>query len=247
VGTFWAPIKIFACSELLWTKVWAGCYTGYCVVTACANFFEEVQSEIEETHTEETRTEETHTERTDTARPDSSWVDWGDVNCGHLAVAIQLIIFAYVDLKPIPPDKDISKRYLYRFYRLLPHILAFFLYIRRLDDRNMRWGKFRRNSAPVLLVIDMVIFVYFLWIDAKYTLLNLAVTLFIPLVVWDLFEVQFFRDFCHLCPEGTGHSKIASCFVFDLFLRLMFFSIYGYIYHYHPEETSKALWLEWLP
>ena len=177
---------------------------------------------------------------------DLSWVNWAEDNCGYFAISLQLLIFAFADLKPIRPSKDISRRYQYRFYRLLPPIFAFFLYIRCHDEKkNVRLVDFILEFYWLSL---WPLFFYFLSIDARYTLFILSpFFVCISMLVFELSESQFAQKYLYLCALDEGGSMIVSCFAFDMFLRLLFFSIYGYTCHYHPDETSKSSRLEWLP
>ncbi|KAK4110136.1 hypothetical protein N656DRAFT_782178 [Canariomyces notabilis] len=217
LGTIWGPVKLFATDGLLWTKVWAGCYTAYYMVTICAGAVEE---------------EGIATEEAGSTGPGNSWIDHGEVYSGYLAILLQLAVFSCVDLKPIHPDRDILKGYQFRFYRLLAHFVAYLQYIR---------GPF----APVPRLVALAVLGY-LFGQTPSTLYFLS-TGSMPLVAWWFSTSEFAQNHLCLSARGTECSVRESVFAFDLFLRLLFFSIYGYTVHYHPEETAKASWLEWLP
>jgi hypothetical protein len=202
LGTFWGPVKLFATDGLLWTKVWAGCYTAYYMVTICAGAVGE---------------EGLATEEAGSTGPGNSWIDHGEVYSEYLAILLQLAVFSCVDLKPIHPDRDILKRYQFRFYRLLAHFVAYLQYIR---------GPF----APVPWLVALAVLGYLVWTNAKYTLLYFLSTGSMPLVAWWVSTSEFAQNHLCLSARGTEGSVRKSVFAFDLFLRLLFFSIYVWLH-----------------
>ncbi|KAK1758987.1 hypothetical protein QBC47DRAFT_409787 [Echria macrotheca] len=239
LATVWGPIKTFTATGLLWTTVWTA-YTAYYVVTKLGDFVGQNRAENRPAPP-----------LAPNAPRDPVWIDKCENYSKYVAVPLQLAVFSCVDLRPIHPDKDILKRYEFRFYRLFAHLVSYLIYIYlEQQARDRLHQRFRRRVlAPIPWLFLLVILGYFVFTQNTFTLLYIFVTASIPLVVWILSNIEGndVRKNLGLVEVPGEHSLLQGFFAFDLFLRLLFFSIYGYVVHYHPEETAKAPWLEWLP
>jgi hypothetical protein len=226
VGIAYSFAKLSVSSGILWSKIWACCYfasflTWFVLGQLAGNAPADPISPS-------------------LGRLNSFSIKL-DQGIGYVAVCLQFIPLAWVDFAAKEPDRDLSKRYRYRGFRLGGHIIALFIHaiFISIEGQALRLPSSLRKTLPIVLALLILgILVILHGLDYRYTLYSFFYSLITAIASWLLYIFPFSREL--VCVFGEGDYK--NVLVFDFFWRIFFLSLFWYFRCYQPFGTSKPEW-----
>jgi hypothetical protein len=226
VGIAYSFVKLSVSSGILWSKIWACCYFASFLTWFVLG----------------------HLARNAPADPISpsigrlnSFSVTLDQGIGYIAVFLQFIPLAWVDFAANEPDRDLSKRYRYRGFRLGGHVIALFIHaiFISIEGQALRLSSYSRKTLPIvltLLILGVLLVLHGL--DYRYTLYSFFYSILTAIASWLLYIFPFSREL--VCVFGEGDYK--NVLVFDFFWRIFVLSLFWYFKCYQPFGTLKPEW-----
>jgi uncharacterized membrane protein len=231
-------VKLMACSRVPWTQTW-GCFyfLSYVVV--------EIMYRLGKTAQNDTRT---RLAKKDALVRSLKWIEFWELIFGFAAIILQLAILAAVDMKAIPPDPNLIRRWTFIFVRFCAHFAVCLVHLpfmalkigtdEPLEEHH--WG-FLMMSIIVPHIISATTQKH------RFSQLYFMVSVIISYFSWMLYFFRFTKEYVLFCePEREGRLNLLNLLAFDFFCRMLFFSVFWYAVHYDPTGTFKPLWTNYL-
>jgi len=160
---------------------------------------------------------------------------------GALAILLQLMLLASVDLAARPPDTDLRRRWTFRCVRMSAHVFAILIYL------PLRMVLGPRELLPHLfgyLILSFVLILLFaanthdFRFSQQYFLYSFMVSSF----SWLLYFFNWTRINLLLCEDRR--KGLLNVLGFDFFCRIFGFSLFWYAKIYNPTGTYKPPWAD---
>lgn len=234
VGVLTQFVKLMACSGVPWTQVWACFYMLSFVVVEVTKRLGRPQKDA--------KTKPTENEVMQRQQP---WIDWWEQACGYAAIILQLGILASVDMKAMPPDPILKRRWIFICARFTAHFAVCLVHlpfmILNIDGRKTlpdhHWG-FLLMSILVPYIIIASTQHY------RFSQLYFIVSIIISYFSWMLYFFPVTKMYVLLCePQNRGRKNLLA---FDFCCRILCFSLIWYAVHYDPTGTVKTQWTNYL-
>jgi hypothetical protein len=231
VGVVTQVVKLLACTGVPLTQLW-GCFyfLSFLVV--------EVTYRLGETQ-KDTKSKPAALKRQE------DWIDFWELVFGALAILLQLLLLASVDMRPTPPDQNLIIRWTFICVRLGAHFAVCLVHIPfivlKIDDAEPLSAK---SKGFLLMSVLVPHIVTASTQNHRFSQLYFLVSVIISYFSWMLYFFSFTKKYLLLCE--LGNRGLQNVLAFDFFCRIVCFSIFWYAVHYDPTGTSKPSWTNWL-
>jgi len=234
-GILSQTVKLLACSGLPWTQMWACFYVTSYLVVEGINLLDRFATDDREP-TEGTMFE--------------PWFDpWFDPrweplekSLGGIAIVLQLVVLAWVDLAVRPSDVVTPPGSLYHALRFCAHLVVFFIYaplIRSKPDAPERGAGLVFGSLVTFAVVTVLAAT-----NRRYTVMYFLWSILISFSSILMTFSSYLREHVMFCK--TNPLKYGNVLVFDFCCRVFCFSLFWYVRHYSPVGTHKPEWAGYL-
>jgi hypothetical protein len=229
LGIVYSYSKLLVSSGVDWTKMWASCYlASYAVVFLMVRLAALAEKE-------EIRQRQPGQPR--------DRMGWLDLFLGFLAISLQLITLAWVDLAAIPPNVDVVKRIKFHTFRFGGNAVAVLIHFifASLDTRGITPSFDMRKRIALVLAIGIVtILITLHGFKLFYTQMYYFSSIILAVASWLLFWIPSCKEL--VCVSGDGDFRHVA--TFDFFCRNFFLSLFWYVTCYHSNNTSKPNWAD---
>ncbi|KAF2738248.1 hypothetical protein EJ04DRAFT_60399 [Polyplosphaeria fusca] len=234
-GVLPQTIKLVACKGLPWTQAWGLFYLSAFIMVEMMDMlarFTNDDIDISEGNPLETSDE---------------WLAFFDLGCGAIAIFLQLLVLAWVDLAGTPPDPILSRRWEFRLIRLSAHFVVVFIYLPFIvsgDDDPVRALRRRNRSLLLSTLLIFIVLTILHGLNYRFSQMYFLWSIILTMLAWSLHSFAVMRKHFLLCgEEGSGTKNVL---VFDFFCRILAFSLFWYVQYYKPEGTLKPAWADYL-
>lgn len=246
-----------------WTQTWAWLYFSSWLIVEITYWLSWIDSEGEDINLAEIQAQD-------------RWIAPFEKGCGIIALLLQLGILATVDMKAIPPDPIIPRRWWFRGVRFAAH---FAVCIVHLPFLIISWKIDKREPIPsyymgILLFSIIVPHVTNAGTqESRFSSLYFMISVMISYFSWMLYFFPWTKKWVLFCDDGGGAVQpgdrigrshepridIArnpvrgenrgwqNVLAFDFFVRIVVFSASWYAIHYDETGTRQPGWIRYLP
>lgn len=236
VGVITQFVKLMACSGVPWTQVWGCFYVVSFFVVDVTNRLGKTSGDAKAKPAEN-----------DDLKRQEGWLDFWELFFGFVAILLQLGILASVDMKAIPLDPILIRRWTFICVRFGAHFavclihLPWWLVALKVDAAepllDHHWGF-------LLMSIIVPNIIYAGTQGLRFSQLYFMVSVIISYFSWMLYFFPVTKKYVLFCEPG--HRGRQNVLAFDFFCRILCFSIFWYAVHYDPAGTVKPPWTNYL-
>jgi hypothetical protein len=224
-------VKLLACSGWPMTTLWGCLYFLSFVVV-------EVTYRLGKTK-KDTKS------KNDALKRHERWINNWDFLFGVLAILLQLLLLASVDMRPTPPDQNLILRWTFICVRLGAHFAVCLVHlpfiVLKIDDAEPLSDK---SKGFLLMSVLVPHIISASTQNHRFSQLYFLISVIISYFSWMLYFFPFTKKYVLLCEPGIR--GLQNVLALDFFCRIVCFSIFWYAVHYDPAGTFKPPWTNWL-